>query len=476
MELNHASKFKRLSGFLLLALALSLIWTQSARAQSQDTQKPDVQQLKAKLEQLEQMMNDLKGQISVMEGAPKTPVSGISAEKPTAETYGGQTTVSKPEESQKPKSTALTFYGFAMADTGYNFGETDPNWFDTLRPTKLDSFPGQFAPADQVYFSVRQSRFGVKSTTSTIFGDLKTIFEFDMYGVGVDAGQTTIRLRHAWGELKHIGGGQTNSTFMDIDVFPNVLDYWGPNGMVFFRNVQVRWMPIAGDSHLWFALERPGSSGDAGVYADRIELQNISPRDAWPDLTMQARLARNWGHVQIAGIFRDIRWVDTLPGATNFSGSAFGAGVNVSSVIKFTQKDTGRFSVVYGHGIENYMNDAPIDIGAQTNPGNAVSPIKGVALPVLGIVSYLDHTWSDRFTSAIGYSMVNITNSNAELPSDFHQGYYASANLLYYPVKSVMMGGEFLYGRRVDFSSGFNVNDYRLQFSFKYDWSKGFEF
>ena len=33
---------------------------------------------------------------------------------------------------------------------------------------------------------------------------------------------------------------------MDIDVFPNTLEYWGPNGMVFFRNVQVRYMPIQG--------------------------------------------------------------------------------------------------------------------------------------------------------------------------------------------------------------------------------------
>jgi hypothetical protein len=37
------------------------------------------------------------------------------------------------------------------------------------------------------------------------------------------------------------------------------------------------------------------------------------------------------------------------------------------------------------------------------------------------------------------------------------------------------MGGEFQFGRRINFLDGFNVNDYRIQFSFKYDWSKGFE-
>jgi hypothetical protein len=71
---------------------------------------------------------------------------------------------------------------------------------------------------------------------------------------------------------------------------------------------------------------------------------------------------------------------------------------------------------------------------------------------------------------------VNITNSNAQLPSDFHQGHYALGNLLYHPIKSVTMGGEFQFGRRVNFRDGFNVNDYRIQVSLKYDWSKSYEY
>ena len=60
---------------------------------------------------------------------------------------------------------------------------------------------------------------------------------------------------------------------MDPDVFPNSIEYWGPNGMVFFRNVQVRWTPWQkGDSNFMVALERPGASADQGVYAGRIEL------------------------------------------------------------------------------------------------------------------------------------------------------------------------------------------------------------
>ena len=264
---------------------------------------------------------------------------------------------------------------------------------------------------------------------------------------------------------------------MDIDVFPNSIEYWGPNGMVFFRNVQFRWMPIRRNGmHLMFAAERPGATADQGIYADRVELQNVNPKFDLPDFSGHVRLTKEWGYFQAAGIFRKISWVDNGKGPYNLSGTAYGWGVNLTSNLKITGKDVGRFAAVYGDGIENYMNDAPIDVGIKNNFGNPVTPIKGVALPVLGVVSFLDHTWSPRFTSSAGYSMVNIWNSDAQLPSDFHQGHYALANLLYHPIPAVTMGGEFEFGRRVNFSDGFNSNDYRLQFSFKYDWSKTFEY
>ena len=55
---------------------------------------------------------------------------------------------------------------------------------------------------------MRQSRLGFRSSTPTPLGELKTIFEFELFGTGVDSGQTTFRLRHAWGELGPLGAGQ----------------------------------------------------------------------------------------------------------------------------------------------------------------------------------------------------------------------------------------------------------------------------
>ena len=231
-----------------------------------------------------------------------------------------------------------------MTDAGYNFGTIDPNWFDVVRPTKLPAFANQFGPDGQTFFSVRQTRFGVKSSTPTSFGDLKTIFEFELFGTGVDAGQTTFRLRHAWGELGHFGVGQTWSPFMDINVFPNSIEYWGPNGMVFFRNVQFRWTPLKTDRNTFMiAAERPGASGDQGVYSGRIELSNITPQFILPDLSMQGHFDRKWGYFQIASMFRRIAWVDNnATPKLNLGGSAFGWGINASSNLKFGENTTGK--------------------------------------------------------------------------------------------------------------------------------------
>jgi len=461
--MNHSCRHRSWS--LLGAIAVTLfVLPVGIVAQSQDSQA-DLQQLKNRLEQLEHEMQQLKGQISAAE----------ETKKATAATEA-QETVPKEGEIKQQKST-IDVYGFVMLDSGYDFKTNDPDWFDVVRPTKLPKSPGEFAPDGKAYFSVRQTRFGVKTSTPTQVGDLRTQFEFELFGTGVDASQTTFRLRHAYGELWQIGAGQTWSPFMDIDVFPNSVEYWGPNGMVFFRNVQVRWMPIRTDRmRLIFAAERPGASADGGIYADRIELQDVKPKFDMPDFSWQARFMRQWGYVQFSGIFRKISWSDTNPAAPNLTGTVLGWGLNVSSNVNFGKKNIGRFAFVYGEGIQNYMNDAPVDVAIKNNVGNATKPFEGVALPVLGVVSFLDHNWSDKFSSSIGYSLLDIQNSNAQSPNDFHQGHYALTNLLYHPIPKVTIGAEFQFGRRVNFSDGFNVNDYRTQFSFKYDWGKEFKF
>src|SRR3954452_7902858 len=318
-------------------------------------QTSDQQDLRQRIDQLEKELQTLKAQM------PTTTTP--APEQPSESTV--QTAAPPEKKDEKKDFGTMQIYGAAQLDMGYDAGANNPQWFDVVRPTKLPAFKDEFGKDGNFYSGVRQSRFGVKTSTPTRFGNLKTIFEFELFGVGVDAGQTTFRLRHAWGEVGQFGAGQTWSPFMDPDVFPNSIEYWGPTGMVFFRNVQLRYMPINDDeTQLWFAVERPGASADGGNYSDRIELQNVKGRFPYPDVSGRYRYSQPWGHIQAAGIVRYMRWDDLLPDQFDLSGHDWGWGINVSTNIK-VGTSVGRFSAVYGEGIENYMNDAPIDVGIE---------------------------------------------------------------------------------------------------------------
>jgi len=361
-------------------------------------------------------------------------------------------------------------YGFVMTDAGYNTEAIDPSWFDVQRPTKLPAFNQQFGDDGSVFFSVRQTRFGVKSWIPTAMGELKTQFEWEMFGVGVDAGQTTIRLRHAYGELGKWGVGQYWSPFMDIDVFPNTVEYWGPNGMAFFRNVQFRYMPIQGETRMTLALERPGASADGGIHSDIIT-PDVHARFPVPDASAEYRVGRAWGYVEVAGIIGRMEWQDLSGGATDISGSAARWGINVSSNLKFRGgADVARLQVVHGEGIENYMNDAPVDVATEPN-NSVVTPIKGVALPVTGYVAFLDHAWNEKVSSSIGYSRVDIRNSAGQAPDAFKAGQYALANLMFTPVPNFMWAIEGGWIDRENNSDGFRINDTHVQVSAKYNFS-----
>ena len=242
--------------------------------------------------------------------------------------------------------------------------------------------------------------------------------------------------------------------------------------MVFYRNVQARWTPWQSESGSRFAvsLERPGASGDGGRFADRVELEGVAGDFKLPDLAAHFRWVDDWGHVQVAGILRRIEWVDLTPNVFDLSGSDTGWGLNVSTNVKLG-RHVLRGSLVYGEGVQNYMNDASVDIGVDPNLNDPVTPIRGTAIPITGITAFLDLNWSDKWTSTVGFSMQDNDLPDGQAESDFATGFYGLANLLWHPVPNVMVGAELQWAERENFQNGYTSDDLRIQFSAKYSFS-----
>jgi hypothetical protein len=178
----------------------------------------------------------------------------------------------------------------------------------------------------------------------------------------------------------------------------------------------------------------------------------------------------DWGHVQLAGIVRKFKWDDLNNDQFDLSGEATGWGFNLSTNVKLS-KHVLRASVAYGEGVQNYWNDAPVDVGIQNNFSDPRKPIVGKALPILGISAFIDLNWNDEWTSTAGYSMVDIDNTDGQSADAFKKGQYALANILYHPAPNVMLGPEIQWGKRENFRDGFTSDDVRIQFSAKYNFS-----
>jgi hypothetical protein len=382
------------------------------------------------------------------------------------------------EAAAAPQGT-LNIYGFAQGDYTYDGNRVDPAWEDALRPTKIPTTPGTFGSNGQSSFSAKQSRFGVSGNVpaNDYLGDMKFKFEFDLFGTGANAGLTTIRLRHAYGELGQFLAGQTNSNFMDIDVFPNTIEYWGPAGMIFIRNPQFRWTPLR-DEHNEFAIaiEKPGNDIDAGVIRqlDPVLGANIQNDEKLPDLSAHWKVTDSWGHFQLAGILRSVGY-DTLGTLDNKpKGSRLGWGINGSGHLNLFERDKLLGQVAYGEGISNYMNDGQTDLAPQL----AASRPAGLgpkALPVLGALAYYDHYWNDNWSTSLGYSVTHNYNTVLQQANAFQEGQYASLNLLWTPSKSLLFGAEALWGERADHNSNAG-QDLRVQFSVRYNFGASVDF
>jgi len=409
-----------------------------------------------------QDIQEMKGRISRIEKA-----LGLPSEAPP---------VQYSPALNKPRDHNLELYGFIQLDAIQDFNRVNPNWDATLRPSRIPTTKGQFGSDGQSVFSVRQSRLGAKATGTLAGKPYEAKFEFDLYGVGVDEGQTTMRVRHAYASWGPFLAGQTNTLFMDGDIFPNVVDYWGPAGMVFVRNPQLRW--TFWNKNGWkaaVAFEHATNDIDTGNLRliDESLASSIRNDEKVPDLTAQVRYSGDWGHVQLAAILRRVGYdtIDTVNSEPK--GHQTGWGVDLTGSFKASLA-TFKLGAVYGRGIATYMNDGGMDLGPNVTviprPGTLVLVPSAEAVKLFGMMAYVDLNWSKQWTSSLGYSFDQVDNTNFQDTSAFHRGQYASVNLLWHPADGVFTGCELLWGRRTD-NDGKSGKDLRFQYSFHWDFS-----
>jgi len=432
--------------------------------------------LKAQLDAAQKAIHALQQRVEVLEAEKaKTAATPAPASTPAPAPAKEEEVAAAPVVAPREHPTVavpgvengrIEIYGHAMLDAIYDGKSVDPLWSATLRPSTIpvncppDGNDPGCGKGGVTTFSARQSTFGVKGFLPTDNGEITSQFEFDLFGSGADAGRTAFRLKQFWGAYGSFLAGYTNTLFMDNDVFPNTIDFWGPSGMIYLLDPQLRWTAYEnGGSKFALALEVPGGAVDIGKVADLFPELQLETVTKYPDITAQYRYGGDWGHMQLAAVARWISFQN--PNAPNGfpANTLFGGGVNVSGRFKTVGDDALMAQYAYGRGIASYSNDCCYDVGPNAS-------LRARTLPLYDWLVYYDHYWNEKWSSSIGYSQNRQVNSPGQFDTEQRLGNYASVNLLYTPMQNVLMGVEGLWGRRED-KDGASGTDNRIQFSTK---------
>lgn len=456
-------------------------------------QSPDLQELKNKLAQLEQMMQDLKTQIAAAEQpqaavAPQ-PLSVAKPQQPTvpaplapAEHIGDLTRFrevasenpdSAARINNEPMDRALRGY-FRLPGTGTlikmgGFIKTDV-FVDTNQAGSYygayvpSSFPSSIQPhTPNATVSMRPSRFftelrqPVHGSDGTGDDTVKGYFEFDFLS---NYDRNSLRLRQFYAQYKNVLVGQTWSAFGDPDAFPDTLEFEGPPGIMATRQPAVRYTQPLGDSHsIGLSVEKSGvDTPFATQYGSPVG------SSLWPDLIGFYRYENKRGHLYFAFLSRSVGGVIPNTTTPDLKNHVQGYGGSLSGVWQLgSSKDNVVFQAIIGKGISNYYND---NFGLGTDAGfNAKGTL--VATPTgSGEVGY-QHYWTKLVRSTFSYGYLQINNTAGDPGTTYHTSHYATGNFMVQPSPSLVFGAEYVYGSLVR-KDGFKWVAPRIQASATY--------
>jgi len=457
---------------IIAAVAAAFLLTGSITAFGQ----AEVDDLKAKMKAMEKMMQEMQQKIADLEkqkaapaptATPPAPVppgeaAKVTLQPQTREIVGHaspiqdrQTLNNQQEAAQRPNDLTLDpqYNGFIpvpntlglirfnakprldlMSD---NRNSGDAERFITARiPVRGDSNRGD---GEQFNMNAKGSQLSVDVRAPDMPGNFRFYYNNDFFGSG---SSMAYRLKQLYGQLYNVTVGFTFSVFEDPDIWPDNVDYEGPNTALFARQPTVRYLLALNDHwQINFGLQQPGADIDDNPNIPA--LAGGSANNQAPDGGFNIRWEdKKVGHVQFATIARYLGVRDA--GATgDIEENAMGWGINLSAGINTIGRDSMQLQFTYGEGIFRFVND-----NFENNDAVLDSDGDLVPIPYFGIMAGYTHHWSDRWRSTATFGYANLDNEGTQTGDAYHETYYGSLNLIWQLRKRLSVGIEGLYGRK----------------------------
>ncbi|MGZ4974122.1 MAG: DcaP family trimeric outer membrane transporter [Limisphaerales bacterium] len=478
---------KTIKTLILIAVSATLACVAGAQAQT-----PSLEQMQAQLQAMQQMVTNLQQQITELKGQQKAPPSQATTESITTKTTGDTNDAlvfiapqikTPPQAAQvkshetfrdyqegAPRAGNLTldpkyrgfmpipntpafikFNGKVKVDvTDDNRNSGNPDRFVTAQfPTKGEPTYGE---GNQANVNARGSSLSVDVRAPDFPGNPRFYYNNDFFGGGTGV-QMGYRVKQLWGEYYNFTAGFTYSPFEDPDVWPDTVDFEGPNSMIFARQATLRYQwQMNKHWQMNIGVHQPASDIDTVGFTD------VSPVNHAPDFALNLRWENeDAGHVQLATILRDVGSHSPTIG----NDSVFGWGLMAATSLNIC-KDSVQAQATFGDGYFHYMNDNFTYGGFNGGDAAFDSSNNLKALQCYsGMLGYT-HNWCDKWRSTATVGYVNLKNEFSEGPLAYHHTLYTSANIVYQLRKRVSIGLEGLYGKK-EVKDGAEGDVFRLQ-------------
>lgn len=356
--------------------------------------------------------------------------------------------IAKPE-----KSWSVDFSGFVQADV----------IIDNKKAVYVDGFYPSYLESNKTdynsYISMRQTQLGLGITNNET--GIRGFVQIDF--IGPD-NKTQPRLRKIFITYKNWKVGQDWSTVDDLNTWPNILDFNGPNANAFGRRMMIQYAKQINDKNRFeVALEDPA-----------IPSVSLPEDGLWKSKSLYPNLVGTYkygshSYVRAAGIISPITYQERRTTEDDFkTNTTIGYGLNLTSNIYTDQLSNFKLGAFAGNGVSTRVVAFSGDgydgiVDSKTN--NSLKK-----LPVLSLLGAYEYWWSKKWSSVLFYSFSTVGkkeymdgDSSKNLKSVQHGGF----NTMYQPTSYFKTGVDFTYGF-VDRYNGKRSEQARLQFSAVY--------
>lgn len=360
-----------------------------------------------------------------------------------------KTNISSPEATENKKSWSVDFSGFIQADVILDNKKLD--YIDGYFPTYMESNKTDY----NSYFTMRQSQLGLGITNNDT--GIRGFVQIDF--IGPD-NKTQPRLRKLFITYKNWMIGQDWSTVNDLDTWPNLLDFNGPNAALYTRKMQIKYSKQINEKNQFaIALEDPATPS---ITLPENDL-GWKKQELLPNLVAAYKYG-NRSYIRTAAFFSPISYKkrENTEEELNLN-TTLGVGVHASSVLYVNKLSNFKLIAAAGNGTAtNVISFNGEGYDAVPDPQN---PNRLKKLNFFSTVAAYEHWWNEKWSSVAFYSGSFLGKEEFSTEGMLKRVQHFGINTVYQPTSYFRTGFDFTYGFVDRYQVQNKTESARLQFS-----------